>query len=128
MLTPLALLGLGALSADPDRAALADPARLAVLAAALLALLLLRTEWRRLTAAALLGFLLLALPVAATGSAVRHLRGERTELVLTVGFLVLGAARRGPTHRHLPGAPEHSAPCAQPIARTARSEGRRPNG
>ncbi|MFF0390540.1 hypothetical protein ACFYS8_17890 [Kitasatospora sp. NPDC004615] len=87
-LTPLALLGLGALSADPDHARLGDPARLAVLAGSVLALVLLRAGWRRTVGGALLCFVLLALSGSIFSDELLRLRGERTELVVT-------AAQRG---------------------------------
>ncbi|MFD8479509.1 hypothetical protein [Kitasatospora sp. NPDC059673] len=81
-LAPLALIGLGVLSANPDYAYIGDPARLAVLAGAILALAALRVGWPRVVAGMLVGLPLLVLPPAMYETEILQLRGEKTDLVV----------------------------------------------
>ncbi|MFJ5924775.1 hypothetical protein ACIQF6_19455 [Kitasatospora sp. NPDC092948] len=85
LLTPVALLGLGVATANSDYTTAGGIAALTVLAAALLALFLLRPGGRPIAVAALMGFALVALPGAVLATQIRHFRGEHTELVLTAG-------------------------------------------
>ncbi|WP_280701353.1 hypothetical protein [Kitasatospora sp. GP82] len=83
MLTPLTLAGLAVLAANPDYGALALITAVLALLGALAALMLVRPSGWFLWPGVALGIALLVLPWQVFKSEVMHLRGERTDVVIT---------------------------------------------